>query len=140
MKLSKFNDKFYKETNKNNLPEVMTNQKKMGDISERSKTNKKTKLKNNIKNNIEEFLKEKGKNCMNVILLTNNNVNIKGNNNLIISDSSKLRNSHFSRFYKRTNTEKGNSEYKKDFDELSLLQDNNEIQFPYIIQSLMKNK
>jgi hypothetical protein len=140
MKLAKFNEKFSKETNKNNLPELIMNQKKVGDISERIKTKKKTKIKNKIQNNIEEFLKEKGKNCMNVILLTNNNVNIKGNNNLIISDTSKFQHTQFSKFYKRTNTEKGNSEYKKDFDELSLLQDNNEIQFPFIIQSLMKNK
>lgn len=139
MKLAKFNDKFFKDTNKLNLPELIPIPKKIGESSERLKTKPNLK-KQNIKNNIEELLKEKGKNCMNVILLTNNNVNIKGNNNVIISDTSKFQNTDFSKLYKRTNTEKGKSEYNRELDEFNLSQDNNEIQFPFIIQSLMKNK
>ena len=75
---------------------------------------------------------------MNVILVTNNDVNIKGNNNVFISTSNKPSKRRDPKKYKRNNTEKGNTDYKKDFEELSEEQDDNEIQFPYIIQSLMK--
>jgi hypothetical protein len=89
-------------------------------------------------NKNDDLLSEKVKNYMNVILLTNNNVNIKGNSNVFISGESKLTRKKLSKQYKRNNTEKGNTDYKRDFEDISEDQEQNEIQFPFIIQSLMK--
>ena len=81
------------------------------------------------------LLSEKVKNYMNVFLVTNNNVNIKGNNNIVFTNSSKI--TYISKKYKRNNTEKGDIKYKREFQNI-IDDDENEINFPLIIQSLMK--
>ena len=88
---------------------------KMKNIYNLEKTSIDGKSQRNIGNQ-DDLLSDKLKNYINVFLVSNNNNNFKGNNNIYITNKIKINNNYNTiRNFKRNNTETVNNCYSREF-------------------------